>query len=222
MIAKKDVSPNRKSGYLTTSNKLQELESKMEEKMKEIADVEKEKEFVQRKVHNFRNSVGQRSPNISKINESEMNDELKTHNNVEYKLEDIVSDCDRNSMLGELSDCTSVASSSASNMSDSETGRDFARTTETRVTSIDPKQLYKDFVKLFLKVKFETLHSQHKGQKIPQSTVWKEVQRKGILKSNWEEFIIEELKNPAKYDKTSQKKIRSRAPDVMDTIKEEI
>jgi hypothetical protein len=60
-------------------------------------------------------------------------------------------------------------------------------------------------------VKFENLHSRHRGQNIQQTLVWKEALRRNIPKSQWEEFIIDELKNTQKYDKMRKTKAHNKA-----------
>lgn len=58
---------------------------------------------------------------------------------------------------------------------------------------------YRDFVKLFLKTKFEKLDNDHQGQKISQEEIWQEVLKQNIPSKKWKEFILEELKNYKKY-----------------------
>jgi len=59
---------------------------------------------------------------------------------------------------------------------------------------------YRDFVKLFLKTKFEKLDVDHSGQKINQNTIWDEVVKHNIPRESWKEFILNELKNFKKYN----------------------
>ena len=66
--------------------------------------------------------------------------------------------------------------------------------------SKNQKEIYREFVKIFLKVKFERLDNDHTGQKISQNFVWKEVQKQNIPKDKWKEFILGELKNIKKYE----------------------
>jgi hypothetical protein len=67
------------------------------------------------------------------------------------------------------------------------------------------KALYREFVKIFLKIKFEKLDNDHIGQKISQTCVWEEVQKQNIPKDKWKEFILNELKNYKKYEKGKEK-----------------
>ena len=73
-----------------------------------------------------------------------------------------------------------------------------------------------------LKIKFEKLHSSHKGQKINQKYIWEECKRQNIPKENWSQFILGELNNPYKYMEIEKKERRnkSRKPP-MDVITEE-
>ncbi len=61
------------------------------------------------------------------------------------------------------------------------------------------KKLYQDFVKVFLKVKFEKIHNTHKGQLISEKILFKECLRQEIPQREWAEFIVGELKQPGKY-----------------------
>ena len=67
------------------------------------------------------------------------------------------------------------------------------------------KALYREFVKIFLKIKFEKLDNDHIGQKISQNCIWEEVQKQNIPKEKWKEFILNELKNYKKYEKLKDK-----------------
>ena len=67
------------------------------------------------------------------------------------------------------------------------------------------KILYREFVKMFLKIKFEKLDNDHIGQKISQTSIWEEVQKQNISKDKWKEFILVELKNYKKYEKNKEK-----------------
>lgn len=75
----------------------------------------------------------------------------------------------------------------------------------------------KAFFKTVLKLKFEKLHCTHLGQKISQRALYNEVKRKNIPRDKWNDFIINELKNPNKY---IQNKI-ARLTETMDIIEEE-
>lgn len=58
---------------------------------------------------------------------------------------------------------------------------------------------YREFVKIFLKLKFEKLDMDHPGQKVGQDLVWKEVIKQQIPFEKWKEFILDELKSYKKY-----------------------
>ena len=65
---------------------------------------------------------------------------------------------------------------------------------------LESKESYKEFAKMFLKIKFENLSNSHKGQKIKEKQIWTEVQKQGVRKSQWQSFIMQELGNFKKYD----------------------
>lgn len=68
------------------------------------------------------------------------------------------------------------------------------------------KTLYREFVKMFLKIKFEKLDNEHIGQKVSQQAVWEEVQNHNVPKDKWKEFILSELKNYKKYETMKEPK----------------
>ena len=49
-------------------------------------------------------------------------------------------------------------------------------------------------------MKFEKLHSTHLGQYISPKEIFNEAQKQNIPKEKWEEFILNELQNPYKYN----------------------
>ncbi len=61
------------------------------------------------------------------------------------------------------------------------------------------KKLYQEFVKTFLKVKFEKIHNSHKGQQISEKILFKECISQNVPQNEWADFIVSELKQPAKY-----------------------
>jgi len=214
-------------------SKFKELEMKKEEFIKESCNINMEKDFAQRKVSNLKNALD-KSPNNSHIIKNQsmiINENNFKENNFNYKLDAINSDFEKSKMLGEISDCTSIASNSI--MSDNEIRYS---TLERKSESLnqntskfnghssvkDQKTLYREFVKVFLKVKFEQLHNDHKGQNIPQSDVWKEAIKRNISQNNWSDFIYEELKNSKKYEKSTKKVRISESLNKLGTIKEEI
>ena len=86
----------------------------------------------------------------------------------------------------------------------------------------DEKKDKKIFFMEVLKVKFEKLHSSHKGQKINQKYIWEECKRQNIPKENWSQFILGELNNPYKYMEIQKKERRSKSrKPPMDVITEE-
>ena len=75
----------------------------------------------------------------------------------------------------------------------------------------DEKKDKKQFFMEVLKIKFEKLHSTHKGQKINQKFIWEECKKQNIPKDNWPQFILGELNNPYKYIEIEKKEKRSKS-----------
>ena len=75
----------------------------------------------------------------------------------------------------------------------------------------DEKKDKKQFFMEVLKIKFEKLHSTHKGQKINQKFIWDECKKQNIPKDNWPQFILGELNNPYKYIEIEKKEKRSKS-----------
>lgn len=65
---------------------------------------------------------------------------------------------------------------------------------------------YRDFVKLFLKIKFEKLDNEHSGQKISQDDIWLQAVQSKVPCHKWKQFILNELKNYKKYIDLKRKK----------------
>lgn len=65
---------------------------------------------------------------------------------------------------------------------------------------------YRDFVKLFLKIKFEKLDNEHSGQKINQDIIWQQACKAKVPSNMWKQFILNELKNYKKYNEMRKKK----------------
>jgi len=72
-----------------------------------------------------------------------------------------------------------------------------------KIEEMSQKQLKKEFVKLFLKLKFEKIDNDHTGQKIDQNQLWNEMIKANIPKKQWKDFILSEFKNSKKYLKSS-------------------
>lgn len=91
-------------------------------------------------------------------------------------------------------------------LDDESTTPNDVRNSSSTVSAIpEYKKMYQDFVKLMLKVKFEKIHSSHKGQQISEKLLFKECIRQNIPQRNWMDFIINELKNPSKYSHSSKR-----------------
>ncbi len=63
------------------------------------------------------------------------------------------------------------------------------------------KTRYMQFLKILLKIKFQKLHNSHLGQQIPAKPVYEEAKRQNIPQENWQDFILNEIKQPQKYVK---------------------
>lgn len=93
----------------------------------------------------------------------------------------------------------------------------------------DPKEmknLYREFVKLVLKVKFEVFNGNHPGQKISERILFNECLSKQISRNQFREFIINELNQPEKYLKcfksvTKARKTKLPNKNLMEVICEE-
>ncbi len=66
---------------------------------------------------------------------------------------------------------------------------------------------YRDFVRIYLKIKFEKLYKNHKGSTRDKNAIWKEITNKKIPQKQWTSFIFEELKKPNKLDGTNNSKL---------------
>lgn len=63
----------------------------------------------------------------------------------------------------------------------------------------EEEKIKSGFFKAVFKIKFEKLHSSHKGQLISHTLLWNECIRLNIPQSKWKAFIFKELNNPTKY-----------------------
>ena len=86
----------------------------------------------------------------------------------------------------------------------------------------EEKKNKKKFFLEVLKVKFEELHSTHKGQMINQKYIWEECKKYKIPNDKWTQFILSELNNPYKYLEIQKKeKTNNSKKPIMEIIKEE-
>lgn len=63
------------------------------------------------------------------------------------------------------------------------------------------KARYMQFLKVLLKIKFQKLHNSHLGQQVPAKPVYQEAKRQNVSQENWQDFILNEIKQPQKYMK---------------------
>ncbi len=57
----------------------------------------------------------------------------------------------------------------------------------------------KAFKQIFLKLKFENIHSSNPAQQIEPDDIFKEAIRQNLKQEDWRDFILEELKHPNTY-----------------------
>jgi hypothetical protein len=137
-----------------------------------------------------------------------------------HMIDDINSDLENMSQKDDFSDATSMTSMQSSTER-LDTNTEPNTPNEQKIDeSKKPKEfdkngvkkMYQEFSKILLKVKFEKIHNTHKGQDIPAKLLFKECIKASIPQSEWQEFIISELKNPYKYHmilKKSEKKVKN-------------
>ncbi len=118
---------------------------------------------------------------------------------------DLNSEIQSHKFIDEISDCTSMTSNTSAKDTMQITGNEYklnisSNQKEKEHKEIkDPKRLYQDFIKIFLKVKFEKLHNTHKGWEIPEKILFKECIKQGVNENDWSSFILSELQQPQKY-----------------------
>ena len=61
------------------------------------------------------------------------------------------------------------------------------------------KARYMQFLKIFLKIKFQKLHNSHLGQQIPAKPVYELANEKNLTTKEWQDFILSEIQMPHKY-----------------------
>ena len=63
------------------------------------------------------------------------------------------------------------------------------------------KERYMQFLKIFLKLKFQKLHNSHLGQQIPAKPVYELANKNNLSTNEWSDFILREIQQPHKYAK---------------------
>jgi hypothetical protein len=71
--------------------------------------------------------------------------------------------------------------------------------TNQNISKEETKRLYKNFVKVLLKIKFEKLKNDHPGQRIPEKVLFQECLRMEVPEGKYDSFLEEELNNWQKY-----------------------
>jgi hypothetical protein len=199
--------------YLSSNSKLRDFQSKKEEILKLRDKIDSEKEIVKLKVEKLKLTSPIKKSRRTKSDIESGNEDISpdisigiNHKAIDSDyLTDIHSDVEKQSVgLKVVSDNTSFLSSLSEidkNLSDvpnENKSKDF--------NTKDQREQYKEFVKVFLKVKFEHLNSKHAGQSIQQSKVWKEIQKKQVKQDDWERAILDELNTHGKYDSPKKNK----------------
>ncbi len=72
------------------------------------------------------------------------------------------------------------------------------------------KKLYKSFVKIFLKIKFEKIDTNHPGKKIPEKVLFNECMKEEVPEDKFHDFILHELNNLEKYSSYVNKNINQK------------
>jgi len=222
-ILKLDMKKNTETRRMNDkkSGGLKELEEKKKDMLTEQESIEDDKAFILSRLK----ARGGRmlSIDVEKYSDTEEDKVSTTHQKgpdtpgtQNYYINTINSEVEK----GMISDGLSSGYNS-SNFSDCDNRFTFPNF-PSRKNSVDSgKQDYKEFTKLYLKVKFEQLYNKHEGQNIPQHAIWTEVVRNNIPKNEWAEFIYKELKSIDKYAKYT-KRSSTRVVRNMEPISEEI
>lgn len=104
----------------------------------------------------------------------------------------------------ELSDCTSMTSTNSFKSQFDKNDIPVIPERSLQDKLHDAKKLVSNFYQRVLKIKFEKLHSSHKGQAIENAVLFKECIKKNIPETEWDAFILKELNNPSKYVDSSK------------------
>lgn len=170
---------------------------------KEIYEkIKNEEKILKTKIKNLKNN-GHRS-NSSLISLEKIKKESNS-NIISIKLEELCSDIDSISMkyiiynffLNFSSETLDFSFENIETLTTNHTQNeeDFYH----NLSQDEIKNLFKQFSKLLIKVKFEKILSSHPGQKIPEKILFKECVRNKISKKHWDSFILDELNNYLKY-----------------------
>jgi hypothetical protein len=146
------------------------------------------------------------------IEEDKLKDSISTKkiNLSKNIVKDISSDVESMNM-NDVSDCTSMTSNTSLRGFNNNENNEIPQIPEKNIGEnkmIDAKKLYQEFVKTVLKIKFEKIHSSHKGQDVPENILFKQCLKNNIPEGEWSNFIINELKNPEKYSEYFKTNVR--------------
>lgn len=221
----KESEKGKSKKTLSNCLSLENLHNIKQEKEKEIKQLETEKEMWKRKAKNFkkysnnfdsfnndlrsRKSVISQKSNLTFV-ENKENMRPSSINNRLILLSEIDSDYARNVNESprtslESSPRTSALSSKIEKMNQDNDALFVKVENDGKKKNLNNFSNFKEFVKIFLKIKFEKMHNLHKGHSISDKELWKECVRRGVQASEWEQFILEEMKSPEKYKSYKKK-----------------
>lgn len=128
-------------------------------------------------------------------------------------IDEIVSDIEKRSCIMSNTSLSSIAMGKDDEefINDNEVHLDFSS------INSDKMKEKKAFFKTVLRLKFEKFHSTHLGQKISQKALYNEVKKNNLPRDKWNDFIVNELKNPNKYIQDKAERLSK----PMDVIEEE-
>jgi hypothetical protein len=213
--------------HVSIKEEMEEIKKEIENELKKKKCADVERDSIKRKVNAFKkmtevqtpknqNEILEKSCDSSRDEKSDLED-IKENNRI-FKdvnvISEITSDVESDCSLRKSSSSfftNSTISNRDNLMSDYSSNRetidsDVDQSPHLGNISVTPfitqttEKGYKDFVKIFLKIKFEKLGYRHLGQRIPEKAIWKEIQKNKIPFDKWPETIEKEMNNPEKYN----------------------
>lgn len=211
-IFKKNEKPKGRQTYAPQGlHNAEDIRKHIEKGIKANQNLQTEMSMWKRKANSFRKMAGAHSPPTGSVKSFSNDSDFEA-----YQLNDVNSDVDKASVCTDLTD---------SNFFESSSSLAQQRSGNKSIPNINQPQggiSYKDFVRVVLRVKFEVLESKASGQAVPEKALWNEAIKQNVDSALWEQFIVEELKNPEKYIQPVQKKrVKKSFRPTLDTIYEE-
>lgn len=222
--------------HVSIKEEMEEIKKEIENELKKKQCVDVERDSIKRKVNAFKkmtekenqtpinqNEILEKSCDSGKDEKSDLED-FKEKNNKIFKdvniineiTSDVESDCSlrkssssffTNSTISNRDNLMSDYSSNRETIdSDADQTPHLGNIRVTPFITQNTEKGYKDFVKIFLKIKFEKLGHRHLGQRIPEKAIWKEIQKHKIPFEKWAETIEKEMNNPEKYNENIKSK----------------